>query len=154
VRDRRTLVLVQRDSDEDAWRTIVDNYGERVELDVEPVAEQPAPRVPAAEIWAVEAGPPEDKTAERDAELDVDNDDERFVPPTPPPLPRLPPDRALAWSGLFGSPTVLLVCLVLGVHLAPWLGYLLVAWFIGGFVYLVVQMPSGPSDPYDDGARL
>ena len=76
------------------------------------------------------------------------------MPPPPPPLPRLPPDRLLAWSGLFGSPTVLLVCLVFGVHLPPWLGYLLVAWFVGGFGYLVVHMPRGPGDPYDDGARL
>ena len=77
------------------------------------------------------------------------------MPPPPPPLPSVPPDRLLAWSGLFGSPTVLLVCLVLGVHLAPWLGYLLVASFIGGFVYLVVQDAARPGlDPWDDGARL
>ena len=76
------------------------------------------------------------------------------MPPPPPPLPRLPPDRLVAWSGLFGSPTVLLVCLVVGISLPPWLGYLLVASFIGGFVYLVVQMPRDPADPWDDGARL
>ena len=50
---------------------------------------------------------------------------------------------------------VLLVCVVLGVHLPPWLGYLLVASFIGGFVYLVVKMPRGDDiDPWDDGARI
>jgi hypothetical protein len=39
--------------------------------------------------------------------------------------------------------------------LAPWLGYLLVASFIGGFGYLVVKMPrSEDIDPWDDGARL
>ncbi len=135
---------MQRDSDEDAWRTIVENYGDRVEIDDEPIAEPAAPEPPATEMWAV------------DAELDPDPapDDERFVPPPPPPLPRVPPDRFLAWLGLFGSPTVLLVCLVLGVHLPPWLGYLLVGSFIGGFLYLVAQMPRGPADPYDDGARL
>ena len=77
------------------------------------------------------------------------------MPPTPPPLPKLPPDRLLAWVGLFGSPTVLLVCLVLNVYLPPWLGYLLIASFIGGFIYLVVKMPhSTDIDPWDDGARL
>ncbi len=135
---------MQRDSDEDAWRTIVENYGDRVEIDDEPVAEPASQRPPATEMWAVDA----------DSEPDLEPDDERFVPPPPPPLPRIPPDRFLAWSGLFGSPTVLLVCMVLGVRLPPWLGYLLVASFIGGFVYLVVQMPRGPADPYDDGARL
>jgi hypothetical protein len=141
---------VQRDSEEDAWRAIVENYGDRPEIDDEAVAEPAASPLPAGEIWAVET----DVNEDLDADLDLDSDDERFVPPPPPPLPRLPPDRLLAWSGLFGSPTVLLVCLVFGVHLPPWLGYLLVAWFIGGFGYLVVHMPRGPGDPYDDGARL
>ena len=48
---------------------------------------------------------------------------------------------------------MLLTALVLGIGLPSLIGYLLVAAFIGGFVYLVVQMPRGPQDPYDDGAR-
>ena len=77
------------------------------------------------------------------------------MPPTPPPLPKLSPDRLLAWAGLFGSPTILLVCLVLDVRLVPWMAYLLVASFIGGFAYLVVKMPRNTDiDPWDDGARL
>ncbi|HCB02925.1 MAG TPA: hypothetical protein PLZ93_17910 [Nocardioides sp.] len=151
---------MQRDSDEDAWRGIVENYGERVELDDEPVAESPAQPVvePGTEPGSEERlerlfrplpQPPEPARAARE------DQEEQFVPPAPPPLPKLPPDRFLAWSGLFGSPTLLLVCLVLGVHLPPWLGYLLVASFIGGFVYLVVKMPRGTDiDPWDDGARL
>ena len=75
-------------------------------------------------------------------------------PPTPPPLPHVSRDRMLAWVGLFGSPAVLLTALVVGIHLPSLVGYLLVAGFIGGFLYLVVQMPSGPADPWDDGARL
>lgn len=136
---------MQRDSDEDAWRAIVENYGERVELDDEPIAEPPAEQ--RLERLFTPLPQPEP------AELEDDPDD--FVPPTPPPLPKLPPDRLLAWLGLFGSPTVLLVCVVLNVHLPPWLGYLLVACFIGGFVYLVVKMPRRDDiDPWDDGARL
>ena len=147
---------MQRDSDEDAWRGIVENYGERIELGddpvVEPVREQPAdPAADPATEQRLERlfrplpqpAPPED---------DVDDD---FVPPTPPPLPKLPPDRFLAWTGLFGSPAVLLVCLIFGIHLMPWLAYMLVAAFIGGFGYLVVKMPrSTDIDPWDDGARL
>jgi hypothetical protein len=144
---------VQRDSDEDAWRAIVENYGERVELDDEPPAEAPAeagaeaPAEQRLERLFVPLPQPED-------EVESDPDDD-FVPPTPPPLPKLPPDRLLAWVGLFGSPTLLLVCVVLNVHLPPWLGYLLVASFIGGFLYLVVKMPRRDDiDPWDDGARL
>jgi len=147
---------VQRDSDEDAWQAIVENYGERVELEDGSATEAGAAPPPGAEVWAVDAELDDDLAAAADDAPGEDQDvgDERFVPPPPPPLPRLPPDRLVAWSGLFGSPTVLLVCLVLGIHLAPWLGYLLVASFVGGFVYLVVQMPRDPVDPWDDGARL
>ena len=145
---------MQRDSEEDAWRAIVENYGERPDIEGETVADPSASTPPAGDVWAVETDLDEDQDGDPDEGLDLEPDDEGFVPPPPPPLPRLPPDRLLAWSGLFGSPTVLLVCLVFGVHLPPWLGYLLVAWFVGGFIYLVVQMPGGPADPYDDGARL
>jgi len=147
---------VQRDSDEDAWQAIVENYGERVELE-DGTAAEPAPSLPSVTgIGSVDADLDDDLDDDLDEDPldDPDAEAERFVPPPPPPLPRLPPDRFVAWSGLFGSPTVLLVCLVLGVHLPPWLGYLLVAAFIGGFVYLVVQMPRDPADPWDDGARL
>lgn len=144
---------MQRDSDEEAWRAIVENYGDRVELDDEPPAEQPAAPTGRPELERLFRGLPEAEQA-RSQEAEAHDPADEFVPPTPPPLPKLPPDRLVAWSGLFGSPSVLLVCLVLGVHLPSWLGYLLVASFIGGFVYLVTQMPRGPVDPWDDGARL
>jgi hypothetical protein len=129
---------VPRSNEDEAWRAIVDNYGERAELaaDEVPVAE------PAPDPFAVPT------------ELTPTHDDERFVPPPPPPLPHVPRDRLLAWTGLFGSPTVLLTALVLGIGLPSLVGYLLVASFIGGFVYLVLQMPRGPHDPYDNGARI
>jgi hypothetical protein len=144
---------VQRDSDEDAWRAIVENYGERVELDEEPPAQPPAQPPAEQRLERLFTPLPQPERAEPD-DLD-DEPDDAFVPPTPPPLPKLPPDRLLAWLGLFGSPSVLLFCVVLDVYLPPWLGYLLVASFIGGFVYLVVKMPRRDDiDPWDDGARL
>jgi hypothetical protein len=140
---------VQRDGDEDAWRAIVENYGERVELDDEPPADPPADPPAEQRLERLFTALPQPRVDE------VEDDPDDFVPPIPPPLPKLPPDRLLAWLGLFGSPSVLLVCVVLGVHLPPWLGYLLVASFIGGFVYLVVKMPHRDDiDPWDDGARL
>ncbi len=155
---------MQRDSDEDAWRAIVENYGDRIELDADPQSGAPTDPVDPPERAAHDAGlsrlfrplpePPRDDL-DLDADDDPDDLDDGFVPPPPPPLPKLPPDRFLAWAGLFGSPTILLVCLVLDLHLPPWLGYLLVGAFIGGFGYLVAKMPRGEDvDPWDDGARL
>jgi hypothetical protein len=85
---------------------------------------------------------------------DSDWSTDRFVPPTPPPLPTPTTDRLIAWLGVFGSPVVLLVCLVFGIDLPQLVAYLLVAGFVGGFLYLVIQMPRGPRDPDDDGAQL
>jgi hypothetical protein len=55
---------------------------------------------------------------------------------------------------VFGSPLILLFCLILKVQLPTLVGYVLIAGFVGGFIYLVAQMPRGPRDPFDDGARL
>jgi hypothetical protein len=129
---------VQPDSEDDAWRAIVENYGDRADLGPEETR-QPAP------------GPVPGRD---DAEDEATFEEERYVPPPPPPLPHVTPDRLAAWTGVFGAPTVLLLALLVGVHLPAWLGYLLVTSFVGGFVYLVVQMPRGPRDPGDDGARL
>lgn len=134
---------MQRDSEDEAWRAIVENYGDRPELD-EPSPE-PAPSSPS---WR--DAYPDDEPLDREA----GDPGERFVPPPTPPLPRPPRDRFLAWLGLFGSPTVLLVCLVTGVQLPSLLAYALVAAFVGGFLYLVVKMPRGPRDPWDDGAQV
>jgi hypothetical protein len=134
---------VQPDNEDDVWRSIVENYGDRADVD-RPEVELPPP--PAAPAW--------DDPGEESGEPPAAWDDDQFVPPPPPPLPRVEPDRLVAWTGLFGSPALLLIALVLGLHLPAWIGYLLVAWFIGGFAYLVVKMPTGPRDPGDDGARL
>lgn len=140
-------------ADDAAWRAIVDNYGERPELDEPGSAGGTAP--------AGEPDPVTDDVSDHVAEGDpmwfsaplVDPAD-RYVPPPPPPLPRPSRDRFVAWAGVFGSPAVLLVCLVAGISLPPLLAYALVAAFVGGFVYLVWQMPRGPRDPWDDGAQV
>lgn len=135
---------MQPDSDDDAWRSIVENYGDRAELDADDHPAVPLAPEPLTEplTW-------------RDATYVAEEPDpDRFVPPAPPPVPHTTPDRLAAWLGVFGAPAVLLAALVLGVSLPGWLGYLLVAAFVGGFLYLVVQMPRGPRDPGDDGARL
>jgi hypothetical protein len=133
---------VQRDSDDEAWRTIVENYGDRVQL---------APdEEPPAQAWATAA-----TTAALDeGAVDPTYAEDRFVPPAPPPLPHTTPDRYAAWAGVLGAPVMLVLALLVGVQLPTWLAGLMVVGFVGGFVYLVFQMPRGPRDPGDDGARL
>lgn len=131
-----------RDDDE-AWRAIVDNYGERPEVE-----DPPSPAL-APDPAAVE---PFDPTIEGlDARVDPAD---RFVPPPPPPAPRLELPRHLPWLGVLGIPVLLLVSLLGGIDLPTWLGYLLVCGFVGSFVYLVLTMKPGGRDPWDDGARV
>lgn len=137
--------------DDDAWRAIVDNYGDRPELDEpEPAGPDPEP------VGTFVAEPAVEPAVEPRTWEDPDSDweSDRFVPPPPPPVPRATPDRQAAWAGVFGSPAVLLVCLVLGIDLPELLAYGLVAAFVGGFLYLVVTMTREPRDPDDDGAVL
>jgi hypothetical protein len=129
-------------NDEAAWRSIIANYGDRLELG--PDEDAPAPQVPPSLRGAF---PDEPAPAPRDNE-------EHYVPPPPPPLPRPAPPRLLAWIGLFGVPTFVLICLVTGLSLPSWLGLILMVWFVGGFVYLIASMRPGPGDDYDDGAVL
>ena len=151
-------------ADELAWQAIVDNFGERVELDEPPVDfpvelttdEPPTPEPPAGPFGGRFADASGFATyAAREQPDPVDDDEiEGYTPPEPPPLPRLAPDRALAWAGVFGSPLVLLLTLLLSISIPSWLGYLLICGFVGGFVYLVVKMPREPRDPWDDGAQV
>ena len=131
-----------RDDDE-AWRAIVDNYGERPRVEDPPppaVAPDPAPAEPF------------DPTID-DLDARVDPAD-RFVPLPPPPAPRLELPRHLPWLGVLGIPVLLLVSLLGSIDLPTWLGYLLVCGFVGSFVYLVLTMKPGGRDPWDDGARV
>jgi len=145
--------------DEDAiWREIIENYGDRPTLGdsplVEPVETERPPVAP------VESEPIAPRNLFDTSHLDSMNseasweDEGHFVPPEPPPLPRLDPRRKLAWGGLFGAPVLLLLAVVFGWIYPTWLVAMLVAAFVGGFVYLVATMPGGRHDDWsgDDGA--
>lgn len=147
---------MQREEDDEVWRAIVANYGDRADLD----PDEPPTRERRPEAEAATEETPDDRgqggsAADGSGPHDLGKaDGQPFEPPEPPPLPVVSHDRLVAWLGVFGSPTVLLVSLLVGFALPTWLGYLLVAGFVGGFLYLVMQMPRGPRDPSDDGARL
>jgi hypothetical protein len=82
------------------------------------------------------------------------DDDDHFVPPDPPPLPRLDPLTKGAWVAVFGGPAYLLIAVMLSWQVPGWAAFCAVAAFIGGFATLVVHMGDRPprdSGP-DDGA--
>jgi hypothetical protein len=140
--------------EEAAWRSIVENYGERPQLgetqavDPAPVVAEPADRdvFDRSYLDALESSLAEERRARREQE-------EHFVPPEPPPVPRGTPARRLAWFGLFGAPLVMLAAVVFGLQYPAWVILGLVVAFIGGFVFLVATMPRrGGGDDWDDGA--
>jgi len=86
----------------------------------------------------------------------VDNPaSEHYVPPVPPPLPRLDPATKLAWLALFGGPLYLLIATATGTPISGLTAFLAVAAFVGGFIVLVLRMDNGrppDSGSDDDGA--
>ncbi|MEP9365600.1 hypothetical protein ABLE68_21710 [Nocardioides sp. CN2-186] len=147
---------MQPQNDDEAWRAIIENYGDRPEIEEPPVAPESdtptaTPDAPFGGRFGVLPGPiaPEDED-----DPFVADEEEGYDPPPPPPVPRTTPDRLLAWIGIFGSPAVLLASLILQISLPSLIGYLLILGFVGGFVYLVAKMPREPRDPWDDGAQI
>jgi len=143
--------LGRREREDAAWRAIVDHYGEHPEF-TPPAEPEPEPGPgpePPAHLFAYET-----PTELGPRSWEAAPEDDRFVPPPAPPLPRPQGFRLVAWLGLFGVPTIVLVCIVLNVSLPSPLGFLALVWFVGGFGYLVATM-TGPKDPdggWDDGA--
>ena len=129
-----------------AWREIVEHYGERPVLrDGEPA---PAPDPDPVTEDPYEA----DDLDEPEDEIPVV---ERFHPPAAPPFP-VPRtwQRGVAWSGILVAPALALVIGLFSVSVHPLFGWALVIWFVGGFLYLVREMPRTPRDPWDDGSRI
>jgi hypothetical protein len=145
-----------REIDEDAaWREIVANYGAEPDIDTseESAATAETPEQPEDRDERLRGlfQPRWDDPLESGATWE---DEGHFVPPTPPPVVVQDPRRRLAWAGLFGSPLLMLVSVVLGWRLPDWMMFGLAVGFTGGFVYLVATMPKrGGGDGYgDDGA--
>jgi hypothetical protein len=134
-----------------AFRAIVENYGERPALS-DPV--DPAPK-PAPETPPRPVDPALFDTSHLDnggAAEQRERAEEHFVPPVPPPVPRGTPARRIAWAGLFVPPVLMLAAVVFGWTYADWVSMLLVAGFVGGFVFLVATMPRDRGEDGDDGA--
>jgi hypothetical protein len=81
-------------------------------------------------------------------------DEGHFVPPTPPPLPRLEPLTLLAWVGVLGSVIVAVFATLVGWVIPRLLLVAMIVGFIGGVVVLIARLSRDPTDPDhpDDGA--
>ena len=88
----------------------------------------------------------------------ADDDDvepaDRFVPPEPPPLPRLQPFQIAAWVGVLGGPALLVLSALFSYTLPTLLMAAAIIGFIGGFITLVATMGNGGDDDWnpDNGA--
>lgn len=98
------------------------------------------------------------ETAERDTSAAASNeaprpyDDDHFVPPTPPPIPRTDMITMLAWVGVFGTPVLFAGAYVLGQSLPGLVSMIAVIAFVGGFGVLISRLRGhDPHDP-DNGA--
>ncbi|MFT4264872.1 MAG: hypothetical protein QM572_15925 [Nocardioides sp.] len=138
-----------RVSEDEAWASIVANYGEHPEF-------EPAPEPVVAHVFDddVDDGPAWSDAADEDDDVFLPG---AFVTPEPEPI-GWHGWRSVAWIGVLGSPAVALLWTFLvqvtSWQAPTWLVYLLGAGFLGGFAYLVATMPKERDDPWDDGARL
>jgi hypothetical protein len=144
------------------FRDIVENYGARPVLDpaesgederederIDGSRQLPDPRLFDTSHLAEERPAAEPGWHRRD---NGSEREEHFVPPEPPPVPRGTPARRLAWLGLFLAPLVMLTAVAVNWAMPDWVSILLVAAFVGGFVFLVATMPRDRRDDGDDGA--
>jgi hypothetical protein len=90
----------------------------------------------------------------RDAPIPELPEDQHYIPPPAPPLPKLEPVTKGAWLALFGGPLYLIIATAAGWTVSGLAAFLAVAAFVGGFAVLVLRMDSGPPKDRgpDDGA--
>ncbi len=140
-----------RRAQEDAeWLQLVESYGDRPEFP-EPAAPAPTAETTVDPVDTVDPGTVREEPSEFGPSWE---DEDGFVPPPVPPVPRPRGPKAFAWFGLFGVPVLVLLTIMLSIELPSFVTLLFLVWFVGGFGYLVATM-QGPQDPdsgWDDGA--
>jgi hypothetical protein len=81
-----------------------------------------------------------------------EDEDDRYRPPPPDPLPPLDPVAKGAWAGVLGGPGYLLVARLADWQIPSWAALGAIIAFVAGFATLVVRMGDRPRDDDDDGA--
>lgn len=127
----------ERSSAEDeAWASIVENFGERIELTEDDIVDEPINLIPMQ--------PP----------APIVESDDHFVPPEVPRVGLADGPRGAAWLGLLGAPTLFVLALLTGFDIPHWLSLFAVIAFLVSLGYLVFTMRGHDDDPWDDGARV
>ncbi|WP_104107321.1 hypothetical protein [Nocardioides sp. 616] len=147
--------------DDEAWRAIVENYGERPSLDdlgTETASGRRARPTGEGDPAAADPGPftgptGSDEAADDPPESGGETDDD-FVPQPAPPLPEVPPLRRASWSAVLGIPILMLVLALTGWRPPTLVSLVAVVCFVAGFGYLVATMSRDPRDPWDNGAQV
>ena len=127
-----------------------------------PELDEPAEDRAAAEPDSSEgaAAAPPRPAAWRGQEAEWDwswaTDDEHYVPPEPPPLPRLRPLTIVALGLILAAVVLLVLPSVIGLDRVIGLPIALVALVCGGALLLlrIRQTPKKPKDGRDDGAQI
>jgi hypothetical protein len=147
----RAAERARAEAEEQAWREIVDHYGEPPDVaELSDLTTVEPPVQPAQPLEFRVLRPvfdPDDAEA-----FDVVDDDEPFTPPPLPPPAVVTPEKRLAWVGLVASPLLIVLINLLDYALPGILTVGLVVAFLASFGYLVATMT--PHDPDDDGARV
>lgn len=113
-------------SEDDAWASIVANFGERVELPAEPTT------------WFAPF-----------------ESDDHYVPPEAPHVGLAEGIHGAAWLGFIGAPIVSMLALLFNIGVPHWLGWLALIVFLASMGYLFTTMRHHDNDdPWDDGARV
>lgn len=141
----------EREDEDAAWQSIVDNYGERASIDDVPTAAASTEPDDAPERLEPL---PDHLVDEPEWSPILDAPPERYVPPPPPPLPRPQGARGLAWVTLLAVPVIFVACALASYSLPALLATLLGLSALAAFGYLVWSMPQERPDPWDDGSRV
>lgn len=130
-----------------------EGLGTNLEPDTEPTQELPHPPAPPA---PAPAAPPAPSWRPSDTEWDWtwSSDDEHYIPPEPPPLPRLRPMTIIAILLVITGVVLLLAPQLIGLYY-PLSTTLSLLSLVSGFALLFLRIRRTPSDSGDDnGAQV
>lgn len=130
--------------EQQAWDAIVADLSGQIDLGDQFPREQSLPPLSAT-------GDHPDPLAEPAELLHEDDEEEGYVPPHPPPIPR-PSDTIgrFAWSAVIGGPALIIAVNVLNWE--TWLAGLGLAATVAGFAALIARMKDEREDDGDNGA--
>jgi hypothetical protein len=152
--------LVDAENDDLSWAQIVADFDQPVATDrrVWPSDEEIVEATTAPTLMdsalddpASDPDAPDERDRERGTRRDADD---HYVPPPPPPLPSLDPVTQLSWVGTIGGPVLMLVSVLFGLSLPPFVVGLAIVGFVGGFVTLVARMTSRDIDDDPDNGAI